>query len=79
MAHGPIIEINQQVRDRSIEIRQAEEAPIAQTRQDPALYYQHSALDLSFVAWSPAPGWQDRRIVMLGHRCKGRAERGLEP
>lgn len=79
MAHGPIIEINQQVCDRGIEIRQTEEAPIAQPRQDPALHDQHCALALSFVARPPAPGRQDRRIVMLGHRRKGRAERGLEP
>ena len=44
-AHRPCVEVGDQQRDRLVERGQREEAPMAQTGQDPALDHQHRHLD----------------------------------
>jgi len=79
MAHGPVVEVLQQFRDRGVQIGEVEEAPMAQPGQDPAFNDQYRSLNLALVPGLAAPGRQDRRVVMLGHGGKGLVERRLEP
>jgi len=79
MAHGAVVQILQQHRDRGIEIAETEEAPIAQPGPDPAFHDQNRALDLAVVPWLAASGRQDARVVMSGHGGEGLVERRLEP
>lgn len=49
MAHRPMVQLLQQIGDRSIEIGQVEEPPMAQPCQNPALNNQHRAFNLALV------------------------------
>ena len=53
--HRPVIEIVEELADPHIEINEAEEALIPQSRQDPALNDQNAAFDLGFLS---SPGLQ---------------------
>jgi hypothetical protein len=59
MAHRPIVQLLQQTADRSIEIGQVEEPPMAQPCQNPALDNQHRAFNLALVARLAAAGRQN--------------------
>ena len=51
----PVVQVLQELADRSVELSQAIEAPMTQPREDPALYQLYPGLDLGLVprfAWS---------------------------
>ncbi|EZP67307.1 hypothetical protein BV97_05721 [Novosphingobium resinovorum] len=79
VTHRLAIENFEQVADLGIEHRQVEELPIAQARDDPPFRDQHRALDLPLIPRLRRPGRQDRRVVMLCHRSKGRSQGRFEP
>jgi hypothetical protein len=51
----PRIELVEQLPDGLVQFIDAEEFPVAQARQDPALYDLHPYLDLGFVFRFPRP------------------------
>lgn len=73
------IEIVEELADPHVEISEAEEALISQSRQDPALNNQNAAFDLGFVLRSFWAGRQDRRVVMFGECRKSGVDGRLEP
>ena len=62
-----LVEADQQLADRLVELGQAVEAPVAQPPQQPALDDQHAGLDLGLVARLARPGRQDGGVVMRRH------------
>ncbi|MFM9428869.1 hypothetical protein RCH10_005346, partial [Variovorax sp. GrIS 2.14] len=44
-------QIDQQLGDGAVELGQAEEAPVAQPRQNPSLDYEYRVLDLRLATW----------------------------
>ena len=73
----PVIEPRHQFGDAAIELREAEETLVAQTRQDPALDEEDAGLGLGFVFRATGPGGENRRAVMSGQVAVRRVEFGL--
>jgi hypothetical protein len=65
LLEGPRVMVNQKLGDRPVEFTQAEEALIAQARQNPAFDQEHAILDFGFVARVRRACRQDRRGVVL--------------
>ena len=65
LLEGPCVMVDQQLGDRPVELTQAEEALIAQARQNPALHDEHAVLDLGLVTRVRRARWQHRRVVVL--------------
>ncbi len=58
-----VVETDQQLADRLVQLRQAVEDPVPEAPQDPALHDQHARLDLGLVAGGAAAasaGWRCR-------------------
>ena len=60
--NGRRVELLEQLRDRGVELVQAEEASVAQARQDPALREQHARLDFRLVPRLPRARGDDRYV-----------------
>src|ERR1700722_10166896 len=73
MAHGPIVEVGDQLADGAVEFGQREERPVSQPRQHPTLHYLDSNFDFGLVARPPHPGWQHGCAIMAGHVLVGPA------
>src|SRR5215470_12796297 len=65
-SHRPIVEIGEQHADRAVQLRQREEALVAQPRQDPAFDHLDRDFHFGLVAWLARPRRQDRRTVVAG-------------
>jgi hypothetical protein len=57
MAHGPIVEVSDQLADGAVEFGQREEPAVPQPRQHPTLHHLDSDLDFGLIAGPPHPGW----------------------
>ncbi len=75
--HRPAVELDELLANRLIEFSEAEERPIAQRGQDPALGYQDVGFDLGFVAWLAGAGRDDHRAVVLGQLLIRAVDPGL--
>jgi hypothetical protein len=64
LLEGPVVEVDQQLCDGGVELGQAEEAAVAQPRQDPALHQQHRAFYLGLVARVRRPRSEYRAAVV---------------
>jgi len=64
--HDAGVDVADQFADRDVQIGGAEEPPIAQSRQNPALGDQNRLLDLGLVARLVGPRRQDRHAIMIG-------------
>ena len=67
MAHGPAVEVSNQLADRRVQLGQREEPAIAQPGQHPSLHDLDSDFDLGFVSRPANTGRQNGRAVMAGH------------
>ena len=56
VAHGPVVQVGDQLADRAVQLRQGVEPAMAQPGQDPALDNLHGDLDLGLVARLAHPG-----------------------
>ena len=63
-AHGSVVELDEELRDSSVELGEGEECLIAKTREDPALGHLHGDLDLGLDSWLPRTRRQNRSHVM---------------
>ena len=63
--NGALVQIDQQLGDRRVELGQAEEAPVAQAREDPALDDLHPDFDLGLVARMRRARRQHRHVVVV--------------
>ena len=72
MAHGPVVEVGDQLADRAVEFGQGEEPAVAQPGQHPALHHLDGDLDLGLVARPAHPGRQHGGAVMRRHVLVGR-------
>jgi hypothetical protein len=76
-AHGPRVEVGEELRDPRVERGEREERFVAEPREDPAFGDQHPGLHLGLVARHRGPGRQDGRAVMLGELFGGPLQAGL--
>ena len=77
LLEGPEVELFQQLGDAPVELSQAEEALVADARQDPAFDYQDPAFHLGLVAGLLDAGGQDGGAVVIGHLQIAGVEVGL--
>ena len=77
LLEGPLVQVGNQVLDRRVELGQAEEAPVAQPRQDPPLHQQNGALDLGLVAGMSGTRSQHRAAVVTGEFLVGAVGLGV--
>ncbi len=66
MLHLPLVEFHQQFGNGLVELRQAEEGPVPQAGQDPALDHLHPHFHFGLVPWFAHPGWDHRHPVVPG-------------
>ena len=76
-AHGPGVEVGEQLGDAGVERGEGEEGLVAQAGEDPALDDLHRHLDLRLVARVRRPRGQDHRAVVLGELLVGALQAGL--
>ena len=77
VAHGPAVEVSDQLPDRGVKLGQREEPPVPQTGQHPTLHDLDSDFDLGFVTRPPDAGRQDGGAVVAGHVLVGAVDPGL--
>ena len=65
--HPLVIELLQQVTDRTVHLGHTIKPAMAQASEQPALDNQHAGLDFGLVARPPRTGRQDRALVMRCH------------
>ena len=63
-AHGPRVQVGEELGDAGVEGRQGEEGLVAQPREDPPFGDQHAGLDLRLVAGLGRPRRQDGGAVV---------------
>jgi hypothetical protein len=64
LLEGAVVQLGQQLCDGHVELGQAEEAPVAQPRQDPALDDLHADFHLGLVARAAWPSREHRHVVV---------------
>jgi len=78
-AHGPRVEIGDQLGNSLVKLGKREEAAVPQPRQDPALDHQHDDLNLGFVARFAGARRQDGGAVMGREIEIGAVQAGFVP
>jgi hypothetical protein len=73
----PAVEGDEELADRGVELGEAEEAAVAQYRQDPPLGHEHVGLDDRFVPRAAGAGRHDGRSVELRELEVGAIDDGL--
>ena len=76
-AHGPGVEVGEQLGDARVERGQREEGLVAEAGEDPALDDLDGDLDLGLVAGVGRARGQDHRAVVLGELLVGALQPGL--
>ena len=77
LPHRARVERREQLANRGVQLREAEEAAVAQHGQDPALRDEHVRLDDGFVARVAGARGHHGRAVMLGELEIGAIDAGL--
>jgi len=73
----PPVQVIQRLADRLVQFGEAEEAPVPEAGQDPALEHLDADLHLGLVAWLAGPRRYDRRAVMGRHVGIGAVDLGV--
>jgi hypothetical protein len=77
MLHQTVVEAGEQLADRRVQFGDAEEAPMPERREDPALRHEHTDLDERFVPGMATASGHDRGAVVLGELQVGAIDDGL--
>jgi DNA-binding GntR family transcriptional regulator len=64
LLEGAVVQVGQQLTDGRVELGQAEQAPVAQPRKDPAFDDLHADFHLGLVARATWPSWKHRHAVV---------------
>src|SRR5579864_7608585 len=79
LAEGPVVQRDEKLPDRLVDLGEREKLPVPQPSQDPSLHELHARLDLGFVSGLAHPRRHHRHAVVHRQVLVGRVELRLVP